>query len=680
MRVAYLLLLLLLLLPLQCAPGDQGVKKLLIYYGYPSIFNGSSSLREASELFNKYDIVILGDDLVDPSHEEHEATRRIVKLSKAEFYGYVDAMQPIERVCSYVRAWAEMGVSGILLDDFGFDYLEPMLGSREAARIHQLKAMECVRRNGLKVAMNFWFPEDVFEEVAGVQLDLRGVSVMVEHAIYGFGEKNEEYIDHFKSMLSYASRSGVKLWCLTSTSAGSAHENRILGYDALTYLYGKCDAYAIQEDYAEDSSVFYAFSEPPKVSEYLKGANIVLWGRLNESWYLSTLRRLGEMGFDSLLLTVYLRAPSPESSRVEVFDATPSDGDLRRAITSAKGLKFKVFLRIGLIVEGGWSGEIAPSNVVDWFRSYSSYLRHYASLSEELKVDCLIIGTELSSLDKRDEWRDIIGEIRKIYSGKLSYSANFNSEATSFWDLLDFIGVDAYYPINGTWGILHESRIAPLLTIYGKPIVFTEIGYRSAKGAGLRPWDWKTRMERDEDEQDILWRLFLREEAVRISGFFYWAEAPWGDDGTGYSLIGKKAEGSVREWLRPSGRFNARGVDVEAVRRVFGNVEISEEADIVVGGPKSNPRAMVPWISFNRDRVWVNGTTYRSSWGSVDYGLIVRWEGRVYVMGTHRFGTEAALIYLKENPDVSFAIVKWVDLNGNSRVEREEVSLVKRVP
>ncbi|MEM0042234.1 MAG: hypothetical protein QXU23_07325 [Candidatus Korarchaeum sp.] len=674
MRTACLLLLFLLLMPLQCAPGDRGAKRLLTYYGYPSIFNGSSSLKEASELFDKYDIVILGDDLIDPRHEEHETTRKIVRLSRAEFYGYVATMQPIERVCSQVRAWAEMGVSGVFLDEFGFDYLEPFLGSKETARLHQARAMDCVRKNGLKVALNFWFPEDVFEEVAGVSLDLRDVSVLVEHAIYGFGNKTEEYVDHFHSMLSYAKRFGVKLWCLTSTSAGSAHENRILGYDALTYLYGKCDAYAIQEDYAEDSHVFYAFSEPPKDYEYIRGANVVLWGKLNSSWYLRTLERLKGMGFDYLLITVYLRAPSPRSSHVEAFEATPSDLDLEKAVTVAKGRGFWVFLRIGLIVEGGWSGELAPTDVSGWFRSYSSYLRHYASLSEKLNVDCLVIGAELSSLDKREEWRDIVKELRTLYSGKLSYSANFNSEATSFWDLLDFIGVDAYYPIvNGSsWRGLHESRIAPLILLYGKPVIFTEIGYRSVRGAGLRPWDWWSKVERDEGEQDRLWRLFLGEEAARISGFFYWAEAPWGDDGTGYSVIGKRAESSIGEWLRPFRSFNAKGVDIEAVRRVFGNVEISEEAKIIVGGPRSNPAASIPWISFTKDSVNVNGTTYRSSWGKLDHGLIVSWRGRVYVMGTHRFGTEAALIYLKENR-VSFAIVRWVDLNGNSRVEREEV-------
>ncbi|MCS7103828.1 MAG: hypothetical protein NZ992_08140 [Candidatus Korarchaeum sp.] len=43
--------------------ADQVARKLLIYYGYPSLFNGSSNAFEVSKLFDRYVIVILGDDL-----------------------------------------------------------------------------------------------------------------------------------------------------------------------------------------------------------------------------------------------------------------------------------------------------------------------------------------------------------------------------------------------------------------------------------------------------------------------------------------------------------------------------------------------------------------------------------------------------------------------------------------
>lgn len=545
------LLALALLIPLE-ASGTPAVKKLLIYYGYPSLFNGSRSVYEAAPLFDKYDFVVLADGLEEQSHPEHEAARTLLSLSKAVFYGYIDTMQPIGDICRKAEKWKALGVKGVLLDDFGFDYLVPFLGSREDARRHQAKALECVRAFGLEVAINAWNPDDLSGEVSGVSLNLTGVPLLVEHAIYGFGNKTEEFVDHFYRMLLFAEKNNAKLWCLTSTAAKSSYENKAIGYDALTYLYPECDAYAIQEDYGEDSRVFYAFSNQSAVIEYLYGVNVVLWGSLDETWYRSTLERLAGDGFDSLLVTFFLSSPSVDSEYVVPFEYTPSDADLRKAVALAREMGFKVYLRVNLIVTGGWAGELKPRNLETWFKNYTGYLQRYASLAQNLGVDGFVFGTEMSQLDKLEDWRGVVSALRKIYTGRLGYAANWDSEATSFWDLLDFIGIDAYYPILNlsSWHLNHEKRIEPLQLIYGKPIIFTEIGYRSARGAASEPWNWQSRLEKDYSEQYRLYTLFLSCEAPRINGFFYWGEAPWADDGTGYSVLGKPAEEAFRAWLK----------------------------------------------------------------------------------------------------------------------------------
>lgn len=140
---------------------------------------------------------------------------------------------------------------------------------------------------------------------------------------------------------------------------------------------------------------------------------------------------------------------------------------------------------------------------------------------------------------------------------------------------------------------------------------------------------------------------------------------------------------NVIECVQPSrvlpSRFQVGSeVDAEIVRRVFGSAEFSDDAKIIVGGPFSNPRVRVPYVVFGRDELRVNGSVYKSKWAKLDYGIILNYAGRIYIMGTHRFGTEAALIYFKENPCLSFAIVKWVDLNGDGRVEAGEVRLLAK--
>ncbi len=83
--------------------------------------------------------------------------------------------------------------------------------------------------------------------------------------------------------------------------------------------------------------------------------------------------------------------------------------------------------------------------------SYQSFILTYAKSAEEMKAEILCIGTELEKfVAKRPEyWRKLIKEIRKVYNGKLTYAANWDEfKRVTFWGELDFIGVDAYFPLS----------------------------------------------------------------------------------------------------------------------------------------------------------------------------------------------------------------------------------------
>jgi hypothetical protein len=44
---------------------------------------------------------------------------------------------------------------------------------------------------------------------------------------------------------------------------------------------------------------------------------------------------------------------------------------------------------------------------------------------------------------------DLIKKVRAVYSGKLTYAENWDCiDKVLFWDQLDYIGVDAYFPIS----------------------------------------------------------------------------------------------------------------------------------------------------------------------------------------------------------------------------------------
>ncbi|RSN68721.1 hypothetical protein D9Q81_05220 [Candidatus Korarchaeum cryptofilum] len=118
-------------------------------------------------------------------------------------------------------------------------------------------------------------------------------------------------------------------------------------------------------------------------------------------------------------------------------------------------------------------------------------------------------------------------------------------------------------------------------------------------------------------------------------------------------------------------------VDLKIVRKHFPDALISNGGVIVVGGPLSNRYSSIKWVKFTRDSMIVNGTEYKSSWGKVDYCLVKLSDKRVYVMGTHRFGTEACLMVLPEVKQLNYAIAQWMDRNGNGIVDRDEIKVLR---
>jgi len=104
-------------------------------------------------------------------------------------------------------------------------------------------------------------------------------------------------------------------------------------------------------------------------------------------------------------------------------------------------------------------------------------------------------------------WRQLITKIRQQYKGKLTYAANFdNYHNVSFWDQLDFMGINAYFKLR-EWksdsiaSPLYPELLASWQSIFqdiknfqdtlkiNKPVLFTELGYVYRKNCTLMPWE-----------------------------------------------------------------------------------------------------------------------------------------------------------------------------------------------
>jgi hypothetical protein len=193
------------------------------------------------------------------------------------------------------------------------------------------------------------------------------------------------------------------------------------------------------------------------------------------------------------------------------------------------------------IWHGEFTGYLEMTNENDWKLledSYSSFMLLFAQLAQETETDILCIGTELEKfIEKRPAyWTNLIVEIKKIYKGKLTYAANWDEfKRTPFWSNLDYIGVDAYFPISSekTPTILeclegweqHKKVIRELSEKYNKPIIFTEFGYRSVDYSAKEPWKsdrsmTSVNLKAQSNATQALFEAFWHEEW--FAGGFVW--------------------------------------------------------------------------------------------------------------------------------------------------------------
>ncbi|MGH9803726.1 MAG: glycoside hydrolase family 113, partial [Candidatus Acidiferrales bacterium] len=213
------------------------------------------------------------------------------------------------------------------------------------------------------------------------------------------------------------------------------------------------------------------------------------------------LERIRGLGANAVAVVPYAftRAPAEAS----IFTATDeSDDRVVRTIEAAHQLGLATMLKPQLW-GSGFTGDIVfarPADFERWFERYRRWLLHMARLAELHRVEVLVIGTELGGLTGHEAaWRGLIADLRRVYSGRLTYAAHWGGEFENlpFWDALDFLGVNLYYPLAapGQFPRADSPRVRALVQKlagmaekHRKPILFTEVGYPSLSSAAAEPW------------------------------------------------------------------------------------------------------------------------------------------------------------------------------------------------
>ena len=166
----------------------------------------------------------------------------------------------------------------------------------------------------------------------------------------------------------------------------------------------------------------------------------------------------------------------------------------------------KVMIKPQIWIPDGFTGHIKMKNDADWVlfeNNYEKFILEYAVLAQKTNAEMFCIGTELNVFvnARPDFWRKLILKIRKIYNGKITYAENWDTyDKVPFVDLLDFIGIDAYFPLSNektpdikklisAWKPI-KNEIKNLSKKFDKQIIFTEFGYQSKDFAAKEPWDF----------------------------------------------------------------------------------------------------------------------------------------------------------------------------------------------
>ena len=161
----------------------------------------------------------------------------------------------------------------------------------------------------------------------------------------------------------------------------------------------------------------------------------------------------------------------------------------------------------------------------------------------------------------KKRWIQLIKKTRNLFSGQLTYAANFdNYQEVDFWEHLDFIGINAYFPLRKVMSLpLQESKVKKEFSrnwelvfediqkfqeqknIQDKPILFTELGYTNYLDCTLESWKGAgfsiSGMKKNEKliiwedqpkfPQERIWAVESLHEVVQemdipLAGILYW--------------------------------------------------------------------------------------------------------------------------------------------------------------
>ncbi|MEB3223205.1 MAG: hypothetical protein VKS61_14105 [Candidatus Sericytochromatia bacterium] len=218
---------------------------------------------------------------------------------------------------------------------------------------------------------------------------------------------------------------------------------------------------------------------------------------------LAALRAIAGTGARWVALRPVLTQATGTSPEVPA-DATPPEelARWRKVLQEAHAAGLAVMLRPLVAAADGTRREaIAPPAPTAWLASWERALQPWLTLAQAERVELFCLGSNMTRLQAEAGWRDLATRARTQYTGRLTYASSVEEAAyrqVSWWDAVDYVGLDAFFPLSRTaepdgealrlgWQGVVDELTAWRGQAPDRPVLFTAVGVPSVVGGAIAP-------------------------------------------------------------------------------------------------------------------------------------------------------------------------------------------------